>query len=140
MINYFKFIFIASFLLLSACNFTKPLEWVYYDRTKFTFMSEEDDTEYVYLCSKGKTEEKTKKRANEANTFFIEKINKLSEEFAEALMSQFTEKEAGSTDDDDGFSFTDSIKATLKLQKQAEKLAEDVEKQYQCLLIDTIEQ
>lgn len=138
MINYFKLLFIVTFLLLSACDFTKPLEWVYYDRTKFTFMSEDEDTEYVYLCSKGKTAEQTKKRANEANSFFIKQINIFSEEFAAALMSQFTEKEAGSRDDD-GFSFTDSIKATLKLQKQGETLAKDVEKQYQCLLIDTIE-
>jgi len=104
-------------------------------------MSEDEGSEYVYLCSKGKTEEETKQRANQANTFFVEKLDTLLEEFTDTLMSQMAGKEAGSIEeDDDGFSFTDSLKATLKLQKQSEKLAIEVEKQYQCLLIDTIEQ
>jgi len=135
--NTFKMSFILSFLLLSACNFSKPLEWIYYDRTKYTFTSEDEETEYVYLCKKGETIKETETRANDAHVYFITQLNIITEAFAEEFMAQI--KDEVESGDDEGFSVIGGLQATMKLQKKSKKLAKDVEKKHQCLLIDNIE-
>ncbi len=132
------FIVVASILLLTACNFSKPLEWFYYDRTKFSFTSEDEETQYIYLCVKGKTPQETEKRANQANRFFTEKLDKISEEFADQLFSEVTADEDNKSKDESS-SLVDIMKLSMQLQAQSEKLAKEVEKQFQCLLIDSVD-
>ncbi len=143
-IKYLNISLVLSLLFLSACNFSKPLEWVYYDRVKFTFISEDEETDYIYLCTKEATEQGTKEKASKANKYFSEQLEKITEEFAESvtaqMMAQIKEKsENGEDESDDDFSFMDGLKATMKLQNQSEQLSADVEEKFQCLLIDSIE-
>ena len=136
--TYFKVILLASTTLFVACDSTRPMEFIYSDREKFTFMS--DGEEYIYLCTKSSTEKPTKERARQAHEYFIRKLDGISEEFADNLIGDLKDS-TGEEDEnegkkDDDFSILNGIKATIKLQEQVKVLGAEVEKKYQCLFID----
>ena len=117
-------------LLLSGCNFTPLLEFVYFSRVKFTLMDEAEENKYIYLCKKKETEVKTRQNAIAANKFFVEGLDEISRKFSDSIM-QGVEKGSGSDD-----IVTNAI---LDLNNESEKLANDIENKFHCLMIDHID-
>jgi len=117
-------------LLLSGCNFTPLLELVYFSRVKFTFMDEAEENKYIYLCKKKETEEKTRENAVAANKFLLAGMDRITRKYTDSIM-QGIEKDSDSDDMVDN--------AFLGLNDESEKLANDIESKFQCLMIDHID-
>lgn len=114
-------------LLLSGCNFSPLLEFVYFSRVKFTLMDEAEENKYIYLCKKKETEEKTRENAIAANKYFVAGLEEISRKFVDNIM-QGTEKDS------------DSIsQAFMGINNESEKLANDIENKFTCLMIDHID-
>ena len=132
---------ILSTLLLSACD-TSFTELIYRNRLKFTFLNEDETTNYTYLCkpdenvTESEKEAATKIKAKQAHTFMMEGLKASSEKFVEDLMDNMKESEA---EGDDGFSFIDAFSQGIQFQKDIEKLATDAEAKFQCILSGTVE-
>ncbi len=124
-------------LLLSSCKMSSPLELLYFQRVKFSFIDDDKENKIIYLCSKEKTEEETRKKADEANNFYKVEFDKLVNGFTDNLFKQFNESTAEDKKND--LSWVDSISSSLDLSKKSEELVTQVESKYQCLLIDIIE-
>ncbi len=121
---------IGLVLLLSGCNFSPLLELVYSSRVKFILMDAAEENKYIYLCKKKETEEKTRENAVVANNFFIAGMDRISRKFTESIM-QGIEKDSDSDDMIDN--------AFLGINSESEKLANDIESKFQCLMIDHID-
>jgi len=112
------------------------MELLHPDRVKFTFMS--DDEAYVYLCSKSSTEKETEERAGRAHKYFMEELEKISEDFSNHFIGSLEDKSSEDKGEkkEDNFSMMDGLKAAMNLQEQGEKLGVEIESNYQCLLVE----
>ena len=125
-----------SLLFLSACNFSSPLELIYYDRVKFSFDDKEAEDKIIYLCTKEKTPEETQQKAKKANEMYAAEMEKLVEKMSQEMMNELKQN---SEEKDEDFSLMDGISMSMRLTKDTEKIIEKIEDKYQCILIDIVE-
>ncbi len=126
--------FFTIALLLSAWSLTTPLEWFYHNRSKFVLLSEDEESQRTFLCVKGKTEDETEKRVNEANAYYSKETDKIVQKYVEKTMKDLFK----SDDNGDGKAafIMSQISDNLLLQKEITELIDIVEESYQCKLID----
>lgn len=145
--------------LLVGCDVSSVLEVVYFNRVKFSFTDDDNESKYIYLCVKAETKEKTKKRAVAANKYFVDNLNIITEEFTKGFFSDSgSDTESGDSDknnekenkngkEKENGKENDSEKnldkaieaASAKLTEGSEKLALELEEKFQCLLIDLVD-
>ncbi len=124
-------ILLSTLLSLVGCNF---LELVYYDRAKLSFIDKNKETRYVFLCKKGEDQTETNKRFDQARAFFEQQMSAIMEEYSTKIDSLID------APDLKGEKLSVDIAQSLnKLSKQSEQLALQLEKNYQCLLLDSID-
>jgi len=122
---------LSILLSLAGCNF---LEVVYYDRAKLSFIDKKKETRFVFLCKKGEDQKGTNKRFDQARAFFEQRMSAILEEYSTKLESLID------APDLKGEKLSDNIDQSFnKLSKQSEQLALQLEKKYQCLLLDSID-
>ena len=119
-------------ILLSSCDTSTMLEVFYFNRVKFTFTDDAKENEYTYLCKKSENEGKTKEQAVLANQYFLTGLEKIVKEFSDNLLKEVESE----TKDTDG---SDTFLATIKLEKQGEDLALELEDKFQCVLINSVD-
>ncbi len=93
-------------------------------------MNDAGDKKYIYLCKKKDTEKATRDNAIAANKFLTAGLAKISQKYADDLMKGI-EKD---TDTDESMTTAES-----SLDDAAEKIIDELESKYQCLMIDSID-
>ena len=124
-------------ILLSSCDTSTLLEAFYFNRVKFTFADDAKESEYTYLCKKAENEEKTKEQAVLANQFFLTGLNRIAKEYSESLFKEI-ESETDETDKKNSEK-NHTYAAIIKLEKQSEELALELESKFKCVLINSVD-
>ncbi len=129
---------LLSFILLSvtACKFSDISELFYFNRVKYVFVSDDQESQAIFMCKKGASTEDVAERANKANQAFQAHMRKVMDEFEKAFRDILAH-----TTDDAGVDVSTQklLQANLTLQDQIEKKIRELEETYHCMLIDTID-
>lgn len=116
-------------LLLSACSFEDLAESTHPDRVKFSYYDEGTEETNTYLC---KTDNRDAERqSKKAHEYFSNGVEQAAE--------QETEKFLHKSEDAEQLSIMDTMKFVMKMQAHGEKLGNEIEEKFQCLLIGTAE-
>jgi hypothetical protein len=113
---------------LTACSSAKILENAYPDRHTFSFTDPDDGTKYDYLCK-----DNSPQHAQKAHAYVVDRTGEIA---AEALGDLFKKDEDGEYKQPSFFGVLgSSMKVSMTMNKQGKVLAQEVEDQYQCILI-----
>jgi len=98
------------------------MEFVYYDRIKYSFPDEDDkNVQHNYMCKKGKTEKNTDKRAVKTHHYMMNEMNRITQEYINT---------PSFIDDGGDTLYGDALK---KMEDGIEKLTTDIEEQFKCM-------
>ncbi len=136
----FNLLIIVSVLATTGCNLSSVTELLYFNRIKYIFPSEDQESQYVFMCKKGSSRKDATLRANQTNQEFQRYMSSVMAEFETTfndLLEQSTDTGSNAGKKDDFVALT--MQASQKLQNQIVKKAQALENKYHCLLIDTID-